>query len=459
MTYKSLPRNTIIKGDALEQLRTLPDDSIDCCLTSPPYYGLREYGTATWEGGNENCEHFIMGDGESAGEKQQTNSGSLRLKAKDICPHCGAKRIDHQLGLEVTPELYIEKLVNVFREVRRILKPTGIAWLNLGDSYVGSNCGYGQTKDSTGFQNVLKQTYYPTSTRKPITAKVLGLKPKNLLGIPWRVAFALQQDGWILRKDIIWAKGLSFCPTYSGSTMPESVKTRPSTSHEYVFMLVKSHKYYYDYYGVREDASPVGISRYKRAISDNHKYTDGAQGQRRHTINLQRTNNPNREAPDKRNLRSVWTVNPAASSDAHFAVMPKKLVVPMISASTSEHGNCVECGSPWERVVEAGDSTRQSGDGEAIDSRFFPSKGAYHGRLGERITEIVDWQATCNCKTAETVPAVVLDPFMGSGTTALVAQQLHRDYVGIELNAEYITMAASKLAQLNLFSQKTTVNS
>ncbi|MDR1652900.1 MAG: site-specific DNA-methyltransferase, partial [Prevotellaceae bacterium] len=134
--------NTIIPGDALTVLRTLPDNSVDCCVTSPPYYGLRDYGTATWVGGNHDCKHFVMGDGNAAGALQKTNCGSLR-KAKDVCPTCGAVRIDNQIGLEETPEAYIERLREVFIEVHRVLKPTGTLWLNIGDSYVGSGRGKG----------------------------------------------------------------------------------------------------------------------------------------------------------------------------------------------------------------------------------------------------------------------------------------------------------------------------
>lgn len=191
--------NKIYQGSCLTGLKTLPDVCIDCCVTSPPYFGLRDYGTAEWEGGNPDCEHWIAGDGSSAGEKQQTNSGSLR-KAKDICPSCGAKRIDEQIGLEETPELYVSKMVEVFTEVKRVLKNEGTLWLNLGDSYMSAK-GVDCPPQTIGGQRGMPYGFVPPNRKKQE-----GLKNKDLIGIPWMVAFALRSSGWYLRQDIIWSK-------------------------------------------------------------------------------------------------------------------------------------------------------------------------------------------------------------------------------------------------------------
>ncbi len=225
-------QSRILAGDVLDVLPKLEAESVQCCVTSPPYWGLRDYGTAEWEDGEAGCDHVvaeIRTRGALAEWSAEHAAGGghavpKQLQAKSVCPKCGARRIDSQIGLEPTPEEYVAKLVEVFREVRRVLRPDGTLWLNLGDSYCGApkgNPGSGLNSHSRALG--VKEHRYDKS-------KVPGLKPKDLVGIPWRVAFALQADGWWLRSDIIWAKP---------NPMPESVTDRPTKSHEYMFLLAK----------------------------------------------------------------------------------------------------------------------------------------------------------------------------------------------------------------------------
>lgn len=233
--------NTVLQGDSLEVLKTLSDESIDCCVTSPPYYGLRDYGTGEWVGGDPSCPHKRMSkysEHTIAGHAQKELAGNVGDAIyKTICPLCGAVRIDKQIGLEETPEEYIERLVDVFREVRRVLKDDGTLWLNIGDSYcgIGDKGNYKDPKyaDGRNGQSVA------------LNRKVEGCKQKDLIGIPWMLAFALRADGWYLRQDIIWHKP---------NPMPESVKDRCTKSHEYIFLLSKQPKYYFDYEAIQEDA-------------------------------------------------------------------------------------------------------------------------------------------------------------------------------------------------------------
>lgn len=325
-------------GDALNVLRTLPDECVQTCVTSPPYWGLRDYGTGTWEGGDPACEHLgpVAGGtnastlwGYANGLSEETVRQRLRnvqRQCTSVCRYCGAVRLDQQLGLEATVDDYIEALVAVLEEVRRVLKPDGTLWLNLGDSYAGAPGG-GQGKNGA-------------RASRTFTARIKqrkggrGLKRKDMVGVPWLVAFALRDAGWWLRCDIIWAKP---------SPMPESVPDRPTRAHEYLFLLSKSASYYYDAEAIAE---PV---------------TGGA------TVN-------------RRNRRTVWTVAPAPFPDAHFATFPPALIEPCILA-------------------------------------------------GSRPSD------------------VILDPFMGSGTTAQVAQHLGRRWIGVELRADYIDMQRRRTAQ------------
>lgn len=301
----------IFNQDCIHGMQFLPDGCVNTCITSPPYYGLRDYGH------------------------------------------------DGQIGLEESPEAYVQKIVEVFREVKRVLRDDGTLWLNLGDSYAGNN-SQASNNGRAGFGNPREKVVNRTGE---------GLKTKDLIGIPWRVAFALQADGWYLRQDIIWHKP---------NPMPESVTDRCTKAHEYIFLLSKSPKYYFDNEAIREDASDVSVARLKRGVSNHHKNINGAPGQTPHSMGKPRNHDPNRDVPTTRNARSVWTITTKPFKDAHFATYPEDLIVPCILAGCPEGG-------------------------------------------------------------------LVLDPFMGAGTTALVSKKLGRNYVGFELNEEYKKIADKRL--------------
>lgn len=256
-------------GDVRAVLPTLPDASVDCIVTSPPYYGLRDYGTAVWEGGDPHCPHMRLNKISESG-----GTGHVAMLAngvgvgdaiyKDVCKQCGARRIDSQIGLEPTPQEYIETLTGVFREARRVLKPEGTLWLNLGDTYIGG--GGNSSRYDSGPNGVDdRAAARPLESR---TATIHEHAPKNLLGVPWRVAFALQDDGWILRTEIIWHKT---------NGMPESVKDRPTRNHEYLFLFTRSARYYYNPYAGSERG--VGGRRNYRSVWSfpvARAYRDGA---------------------------------------------------------------------------------------------------------------------------------------------------------------------------------------
>src|SRR6266542_4119594 len=248
-------------GDVRDVLRTMEPESVQCVVTSPPYWGLRDYGTAKWEGGDPACEHsrqFIPRRPEDPGIRRSTlggGKGTTTIQAtarayRHACSNCGAVRQDQQIGLEATPEEYVAVMVDVFREIRRVLRKDGTAWLNMGDSY-GSG-----TRASRDYSKTTKHGYW----NNPAIDKRIGSPAKQLLGTPWRVAFALQADGWYLRSDIIWAKP---------NPMPESVRDRPTKAHEYLFLLTKSERYFYDADAVRLSDSPWLASRHPYVIKGN----------------------------------------------------------------------------------------------------------------------------------------------------------------------------------------------
>lgn len=263
----------ILNGDCIEMMRTLKDQSINCCVTSPPYYGLRDYG------------------------------------------HEG------QIGLEETPEAFVQKLVEVFREVKRVLRDDGTLWLNLGDSYSGSGKGPAGNLGSKHNERHMEH--------KHIAIIPDGLKPKDLIGIPWMVAFALRAAGWYLRQDIIWHKP---------NPMPESVQDRCTKAHEYIFLLSKSKQYYFNIEEMKEPCLESSKERQRRGVSDKNKWVDGALGQTPHSISQKRDNDPNREVSTTRNKRSVWSINTHSYEGAHFATYPPELIRPCILAGCPKGG-------------------------------------------------------------------------------------------------------------------------
>lgn len=322
-------------------LKTLPENSIDCCVTSPPYYALRDYG------------------------------------------------IDGQIGLEETPEKYIEKMTEVFMEVHRVLKPEGTLWLNIGDSYWGGGWRNAEFNEHSGDIQKGSKCPYCGDTMPACKGKVGVYKPKDLIGIPWMLAFSLRNAGWYLRQDIIWHKP---------NPMPESVTDRCTKSHEYIFLFSKSQKYYFDHEAIQEpcvDQSRTNFQSGSRSYGINKDRNDNDLGERSknwkpktkncqydgqtpNTMHIRREMGLPDEVYTVRNKRDVWSINVKPCKEAHFATYPKMLVKP-----------CILAGCP----------------------------------LG----------------------GAVLDPFMGSGTTAVVAKSLGRDYVGIELNPEYIEIAKNRI--------------
>ena len=391
----------IIQGDALAELRKLPSESVHCCVTSPPYFGLRDYG---FEG---------------------------------------------QIGLERTPEEYVSRLVEVFREVRRVLRDDGVLWLNLGDSYAGSwgnaggqNRGNGHQRPITNGSMVKDQAERNGDFVPPgkYGFSSMGIKPKDLIGIPWRVAFALQADGWYLRSDIIWHKP---------NPMPESVTDRCTKAHEYVFMLTKSAKYFYDNEAVKEPiTSEHSLKRYapgqaatQWGIKNESTMNRADRGRKSHV-----------DLSKGRNRRDVWTITTKPYKGAHFATMPPDLVEVCIKAGTSERGCCPICGAPWVRVVRAGELSGeariQTGPRPHADAtgRSASSILRTNGRTWREHIDL-GFRPSCGCG-ADPVPCTVLDPFAGSGTTGAVAKSLGRDYILIEANPDYIQLIEERVGEV-----------
>jgi DNA modification methylase len=375
---------TVIQGDCLDVLRTLPDASVHCCVTSPPYWGLRDYGH------------------------------------------------DGQIGLEATPEAYVARMVEVFREVRRVLRDDGTCWVNLGDSY------YAGGWECRRVNAVGNGSMPPESRKSGIASKIDGLKVKDLVGIPWRVAFALQADGWWLRQDIIWHKP---------NPMPESVRDRCTKAHEYVFLLTKSDKYFYDADAVSEKAAhegrvQTGYRRPNKQAMSVGPMARGAEG-----FNHQFAQ-PDRVWCDgkTRNRRSVWKITAKPYRGAHFATMPPDLVEPCIKAGTSEHGCCLKCGAQHERVTKRTKLTRERPNDYTKRTGEAGTGNSCANSVAGVSVETLGWAPTCKCDAGIT-PCVVLDPFAGSGTTLAVATELGRCGVGIELNPDYVRLADERIAK------------
>jgi len=295
----------LLLGDALEQLRTLPSESVHTCVTSPPYYNLRDYGIAG------------------------------------------------QIGNETSVEEYLQKLVRVFREVRRVLREDGTLWVNMGDSYA--------TRSGKQPPTNTRNSYGHTEKRTP-----QGYKYKDLIGVPWQLAFALREDGWYLRQDIVW---------YKTNAMPESVKDRCTKSHEYIFLLSKSERYYFNAAAIREPVT--SIKGNARTFRGGGTYVGGQSYSNSACVERKSHGNCENQA-GYRNKRDVWPVSTTGFRGAHFAVFPEKLIEPCVVAGCPESG-------------------------------------------------------------------IVLDPFMGSGTTGVVAKRLGREFIGIDLNSEYVEISANRI--------------
>jgi len=296
----------------------LADQSVQCVVTSPPYYGLRDYGTAKWEGGNPNCDHLPPNQPGPNAVVGNTTSLLGRTPYKDVCGKCGAIRIDEQIGLEQTPDEYIANLVAVFRECKRILRDDGTLWVNIGDSYASMKSRYNQKAQSLNGGKPQDNVFQGNKTDLYHHPE-LGLKDKDLIGIPWMLAFALRADGWYLRQDIIWAKP---------NPMPESVKDRCTKSHEYIFLLSKSARYYYDSEAVKEDSVYPNDNR-KARVKDTAKDFQRDIGNKLYAGS---------QTYPTRNKRDVWTVTTKPYKGAHYATFNPELIKPCILAGAPEGG-------------------------------------------------------------------------------------------------------------------------
>ena len=375
-------KHLFYRGGSLDVLRRLPAESVHCCVTSPPYWALRDYG------------------------------------------------VEGQIGLEETPEQYVNRLVEVFREVRRVLRNDGTCWINLGDSYRQSG-GFGHKREATAdstTEAILAKggRYSQDNIRLDIKRDFGDIKPKDLVGIPWMVAFALRADGWYLRSDIIWSKP---------NPMPESVTDRPTKAHEYIFLLSKRERYYYDAEAIKEPHS-----------HDGRKATQvvGKDGSLQHR-------NGERWPGTGRNKRSVWTIATQPYPGAHFATFPQALVEPCILACASPKV-CEKCGAPWERVFErTGHVNRRE---PAHVPGTCPTKIDSTG-WAPTTKATIGFRPTCSCTNNDGSGAcVVLDPFGGSGTVSCTAKRLGRASVYIDLNPEYLKMAVKRMGnQETLFEE------
>lgn len=463
------------QGDVLAELRKMPDESVSCVVTSPPYWSLRKYDAddVTWPGNDPACEHTL----DAAPMQSEGYEGSRRWQHEDVsrqetpdawvkepvrtyqqgqgqdaradtwetggrpkagdtelsygdkqfdatCSRCGAWR--GQLGLEPTPELFVEHTMLWLREVRRVLRSDGVCFVNIGDGYASTPTGNRGTKSSLHgaqtsekYQETLDQYTETKISRPPIPP---GLKPKDLVLMPQRLALAAQADGWWVRSVIIWAKP---------NAMPESCRDRPTSSYEQILMLTRSARYWWDQEAVREAHSPDGRTATAAPIGPgSHESYQGADGHERW---------PN----SGRNMRDVWTFSTAQSTESHFATFPEELPRRCILAACPREV-CQGCGEARVRVVEIAKASATNSH-----QKFGKSDGTDHGQAEQpyRVASSINvgW-STCSCDSPTYAPGVVLDPFAGTGTTGVVALRLGRSFIGIELSPKYAEMARTKLA-------------
>lgn len=480
------PTWEIRQGHVVDVLKAMPAGFVQCVVTSPPYWGLRDYGLPplVWDdpGG---CEHEWKdrrwyteqsaaksdGSAEAFSEPGAANAQRLkeaRWRQDSTCSRCPAWR--GSLGLEPTPDLYVQHLVGIFREVRRVLRDDGTCWINLGDCYASGDRG-GYRLDAHRWEKSEMQSKRADRGGSgiplaPNRLPQIGLKDKDLVGMPWRVAFALQADGWWLRSDIIWSKP---------NPMPESVTDRPTKSHEYLFLLSKAATYYYDSEAIKEPLAEASVGRLMQPSFE--QQTGGPKDYAVSGQNVNRSARRSLEAMHERlvkqgawdgrhegykhlrsagrNRRTVWEIATAPFPEAHFATFPPALVTPCILAGTSEKGACSACGAAWERVIETNNPSKQAADS---DIRGFPNDGrtanpqsskSLHRQAGGVYSSAKEkgWRPTCACgrPESENVACRVLDPFAGSGTVGLVALQYGRSFIGIELKPEYVEMARKRI--------------
>ena len=401
-------------GHVLDALREMSDQSVHCVVTSPPYWGLRSFGTAPQ----------IWGSG-WVGE----------------------------LGSEPTIQLYIEHLVDVFAEVKRVLRNEGTLWLNIGSTYSGSGKGptgwngIGDQEKRQGFSSAaaggdssLSRGPQQSEHHNPLMAAFYSVlahygsisTPKRLLAIPELVQIALELDGWIVRSDIAWAKL---------TPMPESVRDRPTSAWEHIFLLSKSPRYFYDAEAVRQSNTKGMVERFK------HPKTRAVTKKQLQRVASVDRANPwalNADSESGANLRNFWLLGPERFPGAHFATFPTEIPRRAILAGTSAYGCCASCGAPWQRVIER---TRVgSYHAHQHDGVQYGLLQDGHGPTSTYTSAVTTgWEPTCKCECTEVRPCIVLDPFAGSGTSLFVAEELGRDSIGIELSIPYMELAKKRL--------------
>lgn len=399
---------TIIPGNIAEVLDSTEANWFHAIMTSPPYWMLRQYGTPP--------QHWP----------------AMRYRPMTGLRKTTLPEWEGELGQEPTVEMFIGHLLYCCRKLRRVLRDDGTLWINLGDSYAGN--GKSMKCDKT--KSTLEGSHH--SDRMRSRGAKRGIKAKNRIGVPWRFALAMQADGWIWRDEVIWHKP---------STMPGSQRDRTTTAHEIVLMFSKRGSYFYDIHAIHEQSVDPSDNRKARAKQEHKSLPEGERGGVRAGSAIYPTRNP----------RSVWRLSSEPSKEKHFACWPTKLVKKMILASTSEHGCCAACGAPWrkklarERVAtRPGNDTKLNGVALDPSSPYQAHSDITGNRDPQRHTTVLTatgWEPTCDCTDCGISPCRVLDPFGGMGTTALVAERLHRDCTIIELNQAYATRAEERLAE------------
>jgi len=528
-------------GHCVDVLREMEAESVQCVVTSPPYWGLRRYDgqqEVVW-GGDPDCEHewisrryyaeqsLARDSREAFSEAGEGNAARLkaaRWREDSACVKCGAWR--GPFGLQPTPEMYVEHTVCVLREIRRVLRRDGVVWWNLGDTFFGSWGNYGARN---GKQRTRRKERYPRDAwdaftgRPPMAGAHTILKPKDLCAIPFRVALAAQADGWWLRSVVVWDKP---------NAMPESVKDRPTESHEYVILLAKAERYFYDADAVREPHQEASFERVQRRWAVNSKYDEEAP---QHLHSWMRDKSDMRRSchPAGRNMRTVWRFATYPYPGAHFAVFPPELPRRCILAG-SPPKVCATCGAPWKRQTqrEIDNTGYPNGPGGNYAAKGRPPGGQENdesstlGTVARYRVTTLGWEPTCTChgqpeKTVVTCdecdgtgramvypdtgpnttehnkppygennphlarlekevtdepclactgtgeieaqswspeileqwptrPAIVLDPFAGSGTTLMVAEELGRWWIGIDICEDYLPQIQKRTAQRSL---------
>ncbi len=459
--------NIILQGDSLEQLKTLPDESIDCVMTSPPYWNLRDYGTAIWEGGKKDCDHKIP---ETEKDPKNKNNSSHNVRfIKENCYKCNAKRIDKQLGLESTFKEYINNLCDIFDEVKRVLKKTGTCWVNLGDTYYGSssysNGGRSGFNQKDGNTIEWKRQFGDgkcLTCGKPCETQFCNrdclnkqgndfrsqnrlLPDKCLTLIPMRFAIEMVNRGWIMRNNIIWHKP---------NPIPHSVRDRFTVDFENLFLFSKNKKYYFEQqrekrkydYDKSISYDLKGNPSYKNKVTkeDRNKIRDGGI---KEGLKFDKAYNN----PEGRNKRTVWKITTKSYKEAHFATYPEELCETPLKAGCPGFV-CVKCGEPKEAIFEPSEeyakNLRNQGKGWSSERRKEAIKvGNAMAEAKKHITsEYIHkgYKPNCECNE-EFKGGIVLDPFFGSGTTGVVALKQQKKFIGIELNPEYIEIANKRL--------------